>query len=267
MKKLIANYHTHTYRCGHASMEPDENYVIEAIKSGLKDLGFSDHAPFKRLTHERMRMEFGQFPDYLESIRNLKEKYFNDITIHLGLECEYYENKIEYYKELFNKYKIDYLILGQHLRYNDEDEPVNYFKKDKLQGFINYKNDLIKGMKSGFFKYVCHPDIFMNFVSEITPEVDKIMNEICLEALIDNLPLEINLHGEFKNKDGAIARGCLHYPSPYFFRKAKEMGNKFIFGIDAHNSKEISEIDYSFLEEFLKETNISEEDIIDMLVF
>ena len=267
MKKLIANYHTHTYRCGHASMEPDENYVLEAIKVGIKDLGFSDHAPFKGITHEKMRMEFGQFQGYLDSIKNLKEKYFNNITIHVGLECEYYEDKLDYYHELFNDYKIDYLILGQHLRYNKEGEPINYFKKDKLEGFINYKNDLIKGMKSGLFKYVCHPDLFMNFVSEITPQIDKLMDEICLEALKLNLPLEINLHGEFKNKDGAIARGCLHYPSPYFFKKAKKFGNKFIIGIDAHNSNEISEIDYSFLDDFLKETSISDEDIIDILHF
>lgn len=45
MWKITNNYHTHTSRCGHAVGE-DEEYVINAIKSGIKVLGFSDHVPF-----------------------------------------------------------------------------------------------------------------------------------------------------------------------------------------------------------------------------
>ena len=42
MGKLLYNYHTHTYRCGHASGK-EEDYVLAAIKLGIKRLGFSDH--------------------------------------------------------------------------------------------------------------------------------------------------------------------------------------------------------------------------------
>ena len=41
---MIANYHTHTYRCGHAVGE-DREYVEKAIERGLQVLGFSDHVP------------------------------------------------------------------------------------------------------------------------------------------------------------------------------------------------------------------------------
>ncbi len=42
---MLANYHTHTERCYHASGE-DKEYVEAAIKAGLKVLGFSDHCPW-----------------------------------------------------------------------------------------------------------------------------------------------------------------------------------------------------------------------------
>ena len=42
---MFCNYHTHTYRCGHAT-GTDREYVENAIKVGLKTLGFSDHAPY-----------------------------------------------------------------------------------------------------------------------------------------------------------------------------------------------------------------------------
>ena len=41
---MIANYHTHTWRCMHAS-GTEREYVEKAIEGGLKILGFSDHTP------------------------------------------------------------------------------------------------------------------------------------------------------------------------------------------------------------------------------
>ncbi|MBI3316105.1 MAG: PHP domain-containing protein, partial [Candidatus Omnitrophica bacterium] len=43
------DYHMHTPLCGHAVGEPGE-YVEQAIKVGLSEIGFSDHAPL--VSHE-----------------------------------------------------------------------------------------------------------------------------------------------------------------------------------------------------------------------
>ena len=43
--RMFANYHTHTYRCNHAT-GTEEEYINNAIALGFKELGFSDHAPF-----------------------------------------------------------------------------------------------------------------------------------------------------------------------------------------------------------------------------
>ena len=42
---MIANYHTHTHRCNHA-VGREEDYVKEALKVGLKLLGWADHTPY-----------------------------------------------------------------------------------------------------------------------------------------------------------------------------------------------------------------------------
>lgn len=266
MKKLIANYHTHTYRCGHAAHCDDSLYVDEAIKNNLKVLGFSDHAPFKNLIHQGMRMEFNELEDYVSSINHLKKLYKDKIEIYVGLEIEYYEDKENYYKELKEKYGIEYLILGQHCYYDVLNNCHTYgLGMDDIEGIKHYKNDLIKGIKSKHFLYVCHPDLFMNHVSKITPEIDKVIEEICLCAKENNIPLEININGEIHNRYEAIKRGSRHYPDPYFFKKAKEYGNKFIFGIDAHNPELINEIPYLYFINFLNETGIEESDILDKI--
>lgn len=42
------NYHSHTYRCGHADLDMrDEDYIKEYIKMGFKKMAFTDHCPQK----------------------------------------------------------------------------------------------------------------------------------------------------------------------------------------------------------------------------
>ena len=42
---MPVNYHTHTFRCGHAENVPDEAYLQRAIEQGFTVLGFSDQTP------------------------------------------------------------------------------------------------------------------------------------------------------------------------------------------------------------------------------
>ena len=42
---MIANYHTHTWRCNHAH-GVEKQYIEKAIGQGLQILGFSDHTPY-----------------------------------------------------------------------------------------------------------------------------------------------------------------------------------------------------------------------------
>jgi histidinol-phosphatase (PHP family) len=89
---IKTNWHTHTFRCGHAK-GTDEEYVLAAIKAGVRILGFSDHAAYETPnSRERMRME--QVDEYASSIRSLKEKYVNQIDIYVGMECNLCQRRI-----------------------------------------------------------------------------------------------------------------------------------------------------------------------------
>ena len=81
MLKINYNYHTHTKRCGHASGE-DEEYVLAAIKAGIKELGFSDHIFYPGLSQKPIRQDGSDFDDYVNSISNLREKY----NLHMKVE-------------------------------------------------------------------------------------------------------------------------------------------------------------------------------------
>ena len=66
---MIANYHTHTWRCNHAT-GTEREYVENAIKGGLKILGFSDHTPMPYPNGFRCknRMFLSQMDGYVDSL-------------------------------------------------------------------------------------------------------------------------------------------------------------------------------------------------------
>ena len=71
--KLDKNFHTHTYRCGHATGS-DEEYILSAIKFGIKELGFTDHIILKDHSQPGMRGDYSLLNDYVSSLKSLREK-------------------------------------------------------------------------------------------------------------------------------------------------------------------------------------------------
>ena len=227
-------FHTHTYRCGHALGE-DEEYVINLINNGYKAMGFSDHGMFRELTKEECGRDYSLLPNYVESINKLKEKYKGVIDIKLGFEFEFDENHLDYYKELIDTYKLDYLICGQHYYFDENGKNKYYFENiDDYKSIRHYVDDVKKAIRSGLSKYIAHPDLFMNNITKITKAIEDMSLEIILEAKKYDIPLEINLGGTRFGNIVAKKRNCLEYPSKFFFELAQKYGCKLVFGLDMH---------------------------------
>ena len=86
---MLANYHTHTYRCHHASGE-DRAYVEAAIRNGMQVLGFSDHCPwvYENGYVSGTRMSPAEVDGYFQSLTDLREEYRRDIPIYIGFESD-----------------------------------------------------------------------------------------------------------------------------------------------------------------------------------
>lgn len=247
--QLKYNYHTHTYRCGHAKGK-DEEYVTNAISNGFKVLGFSDHVMIKWHRQPGTRGNYLQLGSYIKSINKLKKKYEKQIEIHLGLECEYMPQLVKYYKWLLKKKKIEYLILGQHCYLDKHGKFTWYLGYDNRDKRIElYVHDLIEGMKTGLFKYVCHPDFFVRLFKEYDPLIEKCARKICKAALKYDIPLELNTSGV---SEYHLRENNLHFPSPYFWNIVGETGVKVVIGVDAHTPQEFKIANYKYVYDMIK---------------
>ncbi|HRT69052.1 MAG TPA: PHP domain-containing protein [Bacilli bacterium] len=226
-----ANYHTHTYLCGHAEGLPID-YVQKAIELGLEHIGISDHGYLKDKWVDRMNLE--EYHNiYLPSIQEAKEKYGDKIEIFTGLELEYLDG----YDSLYQKYyrENDYLILGQHIVEVDGIE-YDLYKPMNDSLIIAYKEAVIKGMESGYFKILAHPDLYMLRYREWNDLTEKIAIEIIESAIKNDVYLEINGNGTRRaatfTKDLELT---WLYPRVEFWRiVSRYQEAKVIVGDDAH---------------------------------
>ena len=227
--KLKYNYHTHTIRCFHAK-GTDEEYVRAAIKAGFDEIGFSDHSPWNFDSFvSHMRMHENELDEYCNSIKQLREKYKDKISIKLGLECEYFPKYLPWLKEMIEKHEIDYIILGHHFSTDETVGKYNGSLSEKEDLFV-FRDDLIEAMDTGLFSYVAHPDIFMRGYPVFDETCEEISRQIISKAIETKTPLEYNLLGLSHSKND----GKQGYPHPEFWRIAGEMKPLVTVGIDAH---------------------------------
>jgi len=236
MKKLDYCYHTHTYRCGHATGR-DEDYVLSALKAKFKVIGFTDHIFLPGIRQRGSRGDYEELENYVNSIRDLQDRYADKMMIFLGFEAEYYRPYEYYYKELLRTFLIDYLILAQHYRYEDGMMTHYYGHSTKPEEIQEYADNLIKGMETKLFKYVAHPDLFMaSYPFGFDETAKEVTHRICKAAKELDMPLELNMGAiRFggKRKIGEEVRYM--YPYIPFWEVVKQYGVKVIIGVDAHN--------------------------------
>ncbi len=220
------NYHTHTYRCSHAT-GTEREYIEKAISAGIKKLGFSDHIPlvFSDGSEYYYRIPKVQEDEYIDTIFKLRDEYKEKIEIFVGYETEYYP---EYFSQMIvdaKAHRAQYLILGQH-SVGDETESVHWssMPTDDKEKLICYTNCVVSAMKSGYITYVAHPDIF-NFIGD-KKLYEREMRKICKCSNETNTPLEINFLGIRDNR---------HYPNEDFWKIAGEEKCSVVFGFDAHD--------------------------------
>ncbi|MCD7949636.1 MAG: histidinol-phosphatase [Erysipelotrichaceae bacterium] len=262
------NYHTHTYRCGHANGS-EEDMVKAALAMGIEELGFSEHIPMPHYRQHlvcsipfvrsllgisslitsiikdgpNMRMPYKDLEDHLDILRTLENTYKDQIKIYKGFEAEGFPQYFDYYESLLYEHKVDYLILGHHFHRHCIESDYNGKDKMSKRDIYHYCNDIEKALDTNLFSYVAHPDLFLCGYKNFDQDAQTVTRRICIKAKELNIPLEINAGGLRSNKA---------YPNDNFWDIAAEIGNDVIIGLDAHDPEHFNNDIYKRLLDYAK---------------
>ena len=235
---MFVDYHTHHYRCGHAVGTLRE-YVEQAVKLKLDQIGLSDHMPIIHLPKgkklEGIGMEVFEIEKYVSEALALKEEYKKDIDIKVGLEADYipkYEKEIE---KLLSPYPFDYLIGSVHFLgewdFSDSRQISGWRKRSVDDIFEEYFYTVENAAKSGLYNIVGHFDVVKKFGHNPRKNMDPVIKQTLKSIKESDMVMEINTSGlRIVNEI---------YPSPKILKQAVEMGIDFTFGSDAHKPEDV----------------------------
>ncbi len=235
---MLCDYHIHTHRCGDAQGNYEE-YIENALKVGLTEIGFSGHCPQYFLPKEE-RTRHCAIPDeeleiYVEEVESLKTKYKDSIIIKTGLEVDYIPGKEKEALSVVDFYNWDYLLLSVH--FLDDwafvhPKYIHYYEnRDINEIYRSYYKTLMQGIETGCYNIVAHFDLPKKFRYQPTETIVEEDQAIQLCKKFD-MVVEVNTAGYRKPIGEA-------YPSEKILRKCFQAQVPLCLGSDAHRPYEV----------------------------
>ncbi|MCD8067609.1 MAG: histidinol-phosphatase [Lachnospiraceae bacterium] len=234
---MKTNFHTHCSRCKHAQ-GTEEDYVRAAIRAGLGQLGFSDHGPFEDVDYG-LRMPYSELQEYLDEVDALKKEYLSQIVLWKGLEIEYLPEKVGYYESLLSGRGLDYLLLGEHFYRHEDGHMQNITQAESTEEYVVYARNLADGMKTGFFRAVVHPDIFMINQHAWDSNCDRATDVIIDAAVATDTVLEYNANGYRRGVKDYPDGPRYQYPHRRFWEQAAQANVRVMVGSDCHEPSQV----------------------------
>jgi Histidinol phosphatase and related hydrolases of the PHP family len=222
-------FHVHTYRCGHAGDEKEEEYIKRAISIEMDRIIFTDHGPFPGDPFYG-RMKYEDLGDYIDTLRQLKNKYDGIIEVKYGLEMEYFSEYDTYYEELLAMDGLDGIILGQHMYALGEGRYSFSMQAEELDKYEaeGLAEAVISGINKNYFTVVAHPDRCFRRKTVWTKQEEMLGKQIIEAALKHDIPLERNI---------SSMRVKHHYWQEFWDMTTPEI--KYLYGLDAHCTEKL----------------------------
>ncbi len=229
----------HTPLCGHAVGEPEE-YAKQALRVGLEEIGFSDHAPLVTGPDPRYTMNYQELPLYHEKIEKLRKR-IRALRIKIGIEADFVPGFEAKTKAILSSYPYDFVIGSIHFidawAFDDPDQQVKWKDKDIDAVYADYYKLLRLSAKSGLYDIMGHVDLVKKFGhrpgADMTGEIRRTA-EVFKECRVT---VEVNTSGLRKPVKEI-------YPSLSALKLYCEAGVPITFSSDAHDPKDVGR-DYS----------------------
>lgn len=230
------DYHMHTPLCGHAVGEPSE-YVEQALKVGLAEVGFSDHAPLVSHPDPRYTMSREQLPQYHRMMEALQKKY-PAFTIKIGVEADYIPGFEKETFKIVEGYPYDFVIGSIHFidawAFDDPDplQKVKWKEKDIDTVYRDYYKLLRKSAESGLFDIMGHVDLVKKFGHRAAGDMTAEIEDTARVFKKCGVTVEINTSGLRKPVKEI-------YPSLDALKIYRRQNVPITFSSDAHDPSDV----------------------------
>lgn len=231
----IVDYHMHTPLCGHAVGEPEE-YADRALALGLKEIGFSDHAPFVVKDLPGITMKNDELPVYHKMIETVRAQFKGRLDIRVGIEADFVPGYEERTKNIVDGYPYDYVLGSVHFiknwGFDNPEERRDWAEHNVNTVYRDYYELLRRCARTGFYDIIAHPDLVKKFGHRPSEDLTADLEETAKVFKETGMAIEINTSGLRKEVKEI-------YPSLWNLEIYAKAGVPLTFGSDAHDPNEV----------------------------
>ena len=235
MLSQLADYHVHTPLCHHANGWPVE-FAARAVARGLGELGFADHNPMPE-QFDDWRMALGDLPRYLEEVEKARAQ-FPQLTIRLGLECDFLAGREAWIEELRTMADWDFFIGSVHYLSDgtevDHPQAIKRYAGGETGAIWDaYWKTYERAIRSGLFDFMGHPDLPKKFGFIPDGDLRRYYDPVIAALAEAHTPFEINTAGWRKQ--------CAEqYPARQFLELAHAANVPLLINSDSHDVAELT---------------------------
>lgn len=236
----ITDYHTHTFRCGHA-VGSMRDYVEAAMRAGVTDVGLTDHLwlyfvpPAER--DPRWAMTEEQFDTHYAEMLTVREEYRGRIDVRVSVEADFVAGHEEELQAVLGRYEFDYVLGSVHFMdgwlIDDPDQAHRYREERVAEIYRRYFANIRRALRLGCFDVLAHFDLPKKFGFLPEEDLTAVVAETLDLAKEKNVAIEVSTGG-LRKPIGEI------YPAPAILHEMRKRDIPIVLSSDAHAPEEIA---------------------------
>lgn len=230
----MVDYHNHTSLCGHATGEISQ-YIESAVKKGMLDIGFSDHAAMPEDLRQGISMAPGETELYIKNVIEAAERYKEKINVRLGFEVDFplFDT---FDRRLFSDKRVDYIMGSCHFIGDwafDHPEYVKGFDERDIDDiYLDYYSVIEAMAESALFDVIGHFDLVKKFGHRPEKSMERVIRRIASKLAAAGTAVEINTAGLRKPVEEI-------YPSADIVEILFQENVPVTLGSDSHSPEEV----------------------------
>lgn len=260
--------HSHTEFCPHGSGDDVELMIQKAIKLGFKEYSITEHAPlpeeFSAVYQGQLTglteasMAAADLDAYFAKANHMREKYADQIKIHIGFEVDYLPDFTDWTREFLNQYGPQttdnilsvHFMKGKNGKYWCVDDTPEDFREGLLSQhphsqelYAAYFHEVLTSVQADLGQYapnrIGHMTLIKKFQDlfdldrEFSSDNGQIITSILHVVKEQGRELDLNAAGLYK-------KFCNEqYPTYSIIKMAKQLKIPLIYGSDAHSIDDI----------------------------
>lgn len=244
---MFADYHVHT-EFSDDSVYPLNRVIEDAIALGMDEICLTDHVDYgikldwdcgKEIQYRNGEpLANVDYPRYMEAISRAKELYKDKIQIRAGLEFGIQTHTIPEFRDLFQRYPLDFIILSIH-QVNDQEFWTQDFQRGKTQQEYNeqYYQEMLRVVREyKDYSVLGHMDLIVRYdKAGVYPfrKVRPLIEEILKIVIADGKGIEVNTSAKRYGLSDST-------PSMEILKLYKSLGGTILtIGSDSHKPEHL----------------------------